>query len=60
MVVQKEEENIKNQILMIAKRNISSIGIFIKLVDYMVVETQVSIALESIQILYGEMNKSID
>jgi len=35
----KEEENIKNQILMIAKRNISSIGIFIKLVDYMVVET---------------------
>lgn len=48
MVVQKEEENIKNQISMIAKRNISSIGIFIKLVDYMVVETQVSIAIESI------------
>lgn len=60
MVVQKEEENIKNQILMIAKRNISSIGIFIKLVDYMVVETQVNIALESIQILFGEMNKSIE
>ena len=60
MVVQKEEENIKNQISMIAKRNISSIGIFIKLVDYMVVETQVSIAIESIQLLFGEMNKSID
>jgi hypothetical protein len=39
MVKMKEEENIKNMILMIAKRNISSIGVFIKLIDYMIVET---------------------
>lgn len=57
MVKLKEEEQIKNQVLLLAKRNISAIGVFIKLVDYMVVETQIGIILESSNIVLFDMVK---
>ena len=57
MVKLKEEEQIKNQVLLLAKRNISAIGVFIKLVDYMVVGTQIGIILESSNIVLFDMVK---
>lgn len=43
MVLQKQEDELKNRVLKLAKRNYHSLGTFIRLVDYMVVETQVKI-----------------
>lgn len=39
MVLQKHEDALKNRVLKLAKRNYNSLGTFIRLVDYMVVET---------------------
>lgn len=39
MVLQKQEDALKNRVLKLAKRNYNSLGTFIRLVDYMVVET---------------------
>jgi dynein heavy chain, axonemal len=39
MVLQKQEDELKNRVLKLAKRNYQSLGTFIRLVDYMVVET---------------------
>jgi hypothetical protein len=43
MVLQKQEDELKNRVLKLAKRNYNSLGTFIRLIDYMVVETQVMI-----------------
>jgi len=43
MVLMKEENALKNRVLKLARRNYQSLGTFIRLVDYMVVETQVII-----------------
>lgn len=39
MVLQKQEDELKNRVLRLAKRNYHSLGTFIRLIDYMVVET---------------------
>lgn len=43
MVLLKQENELKNRVLKLAKRNYNSLGTFIRLIDYMVVETQVRI-----------------
>lgn len=39
MVLQKQEDELKARVLRLAKRNYHSLGTFIRLIDYMVVET---------------------
>ena len=39
MVLQKQEDELKSRVLRLAKRNYHSLGTFIRLIDYMVVET---------------------
>ena len=56
MTVQKKEDQTKVEVLKIAKRNISDLGTFIRLVDYMVLETQVKINQEGAEMVYGEMS----
>ena len=57
MVLQKQEDELKNRVLKLAKRNYHSLGTFIRLVDYMVVETQVKINQESADLILTEMSK---
>lgn len=57
MVLQKQEDALKNRVLKLAKRNYNSLGTFIRLVDYMVVETQVRINQESADLILAEMAK---
>jgi len=44
-------------VLKLAKRNYHSLGTFIRLIDYMVVETQVKINQESADLILMEMSK---
>jgi dynein heavy chain len=55
MTVIKKEEETKENVMKIAKKNISSLGTFIRLVDYMVIETQVKINQEGADLVYQEM-----
>lgn len=57
MVLQKQEDELKNRVLKLAKRNYHSLGTFIRLIDYMVVETQVKINQESADLILIEMSK---
>jgi dynein heavy chain len=57
MVLQKQEDELKDRVLKLAKRNYHSLGTFIRLVDYMVVETQVKINQESADLILAEMGK---
>jgi dynein heavy chain len=57
MVLQKQEDELKNRVLKLAKRNYNSLGTFIRLIDYMVVETQVTINQESADSILNEMRK---
>lgn len=57
MVLMKEENALKNRVLKLARRNYQSLGTFIRLVDYMVVETQVIINQESADLILFEMDK---
>ena len=57
MVLQKQEDELKNRVLKLAKRNYHSLGTFIRLVDYMVVEAQVKINQESANLILAEMGK---
>lgn len=57
MVLMKEENALKNRVLKLARRNYQSLGTFIRLVDYMVVETQVIINQESADLILSEMDK---
>jgi hypothetical protein len=57
MVLMKEEKLLKNQVLKLAQLNFKSLGTFIRLIDYMVIETQVRINQESAELIYEEMTK---
>lgn len=57
MVLQKQEDELKNRVLKLAKRNYHSLGTFIRLIDYMVMETQVQINQESADLILVEMSK---
>ena len=56
MVLQKQEDELKNRVLRLANRNYHSLGTFIRLIDYMVLETQVKINQESADLILSEMN----
>lgn len=43
MVLQKQEDELKARVLRLARKNYNSLGTFIRLIDYMVTETQVKI-----------------
>lgn len=43
MVLMKIEDELRNRVLKLAKLNYNHLGTFIRLIDYMVVETQVRI-----------------
>jgi len=47
MVLMKIEDELRNRVLKLAKLNYNHLGTFIRLIDYMVVETQVRINQES-------------
>lgn len=55
IVLQKEERNLKNQVLHLARNNYKSLGTFIRLIDYRVVEAQVRINQESADFILHEM-----
>ena len=57
MVLQKQEDELKSRVLKLAKRNYHSLGTFIRLIDYMVMETQVQINQESAELILVEMEK---
>ena len=56
MVKMKEEERLKNRVIRLAFTNFESLGHFIRLVDYMVVQTQVRLNQESAELILSEMN----
>lgn len=58
MVLQKQEDELKARVLRLARRNYHSLGTFIRLIDYMVVETQVKINQESADLILYEMKNS--
>ena len=43
MVLQKQEDELKARVLRLARKNYNSLGTFVRLIDYMVTETQVRI-----------------
>lgn len=55
MVLQKQEDELKNRVLRLARKNYHGLGTFIRLIDYMVVETQVKINQESADLILSEM-----
>lgn len=57
MVLQKMEDALKNRVIKLAWANYNHLGTFIRLIDYMVVETQVRINLESAQLILTEMDR---
>jgi gamma-glutamylcyclotransferase (GGCT)/AIG2-like uncharacterized protein YtfP len=58
MVLQKQEDELKARVLRLARKNYNSLGTFIRLIDYMVTETQVRINQESIELILYEMNNT--
>lgn len=58
MVLQKQEKQLENRVKRLATRNSNSLGTFIRLIDYMVVEAQVKINQESADLILLEMEKS--
>lgn len=56
IVLQKQERNLKNQVLHLARNNYKSLGTFIRLIDYRVVEAQVRINQESAEFILAEMD----
>ena len=56
MVLMKIEEELRNRVLKLAKLNYNHLGTFIRMIDYMVVETQVRINQESADMILSEMD----
>jgi hypothetical protein len=56
MVLMKEELKLKQRVNFLATRNKTNLGTFIRLIDYMVVETQVRINQESADMIISEMD----
>ena len=59
IVRQKDERNLKNQVLHLARGNYKALGTFIRLIDYRVVEAQVRINQESAEFILAEMDNQI-
>jgi len=57
MVLLKQEKQLENRVRRLAQRNAASLGTFIRLIDYMVVEAQVKINQESADLILYEMEK---
>lgn len=57
MVLQKMEDELKARVVKLALKNYADLGVFIRLVDYMVVETQVRINQEAAQLILSEMDR---
>jgi hypothetical protein len=57
MVLQRQEDELKNRVLSLARRNYEDLGTFIRLIDYMVVETQVKINQESADLILAAMKE---
>jgi len=58
MNLMKQEKKLKERVMSLAERNYASLGTFIRLIDYMVVEAQVSVNQESAELILHEMDKS--
>jgi len=56
MVLQKIEDALKNRVIKLAWLNYNHLGTFIRLIDYMVVETQVRINQEAAELIISEMD----
>jgi dynein heavy chain len=54
----KQEKKLKEKVMALAEKNYASLGTFIRLVDYMVVETQVTINQDSADTIITEMDKN--
>lgn len=51
------EDALKNRVIKLAWQNYNSLGTFIRLIDYMVVETQVRINQEAVELMLTEMDR---
>ena len=51
------EDELRNRVLKLAQANYHHLGTFIRLIDYMVVETQVRINQEAAEIILNEMDR---
>ena len=56
LVVEKENKAVRNQVLRLARMNYKSLGTFVRLIDYRVVETQVRINQEGADLIISEMD----
>jgi dynein heavy chain len=59
LVVAKENKAVRNQVLKLARMNYKSLGTFIRLIDYRVVETQVRINQEGADLIISEMDNEL-
>jgi len=55
MSSQRSEDELRRRLLLLTKRNYRSLGTYIRLIDYMVLETQVKINQESAEKILKEM-----
>lgn len=51
------DDALKNRVIKLAWQNYNSLGTFIRLIDYMVVETQVRINQEAVELMMSEMDR---
>lgn len=58
IVLDKQERYLKNQVLHLARNNYKSLGTFIRLIDYRVLEAQVRINQESAEFILSEMENT--
>ena len=56
LVVEKQNKAVKNQVIKLARMNYKSLGTFVRLIDYRVVETQVRINQEGADLIISEMD----
>ena len=56
LVVEKQNKAVKNQVIKLARMNYKSLGTFVRLIDYRVIETQVRINQEGADLIISEMD----
>ena len=59
LVVAKSNRAVRNQVLKLARMNYKSLGTFVRLIDYRVVETQVRINQEGADLIISEMDNEL-
>ena len=59
LVVEKQNKAVRNQVITLARMNFKSLGTFIRLIDYRVIETQVRINQEGADLIISEMDNVI-